>query len=80
MQTENINDKESILARLEKVDFNALTPTKGRESTLMMKVDEEVHDIFKIIAHRRGMSIKAMGNKCVLNFLKRCKQDLEEGY
>lgn len=80
MQTENINDKESILARLEKVDFNALTPTKGRESTLMMKVDEEVHDIFKIIAQRRGMSLKAMGNKCVLNFLKRCKQDLEEGY
>lgn len=80
MQIENINDKESILARLEKVDFDALTPTKERESTLMMKVDKDVHETFKAIANRRGMSVKAMGNKCVLNFLKRCKQDLEEGY
>lgn len=80
MQTKNANNKESILARLEKIDFNALTPEEEKKSTLMMKVDKEVHDIFKIIAHRRGMSILAMGNKCVLNFLKRCKQDLEEGY
>ncbi len=80
MQIENTNSKESILARLEKVDFDALTPAEGRESTLMMKVDKSVHEIFKAIASRRGMSVKAMGNKCVLNFLKKCKQDLEEGY
>jgi predicted HicB family RNase H-like nuclease len=80
MKVEKIYSKEDILARLEKVDFDALTPEEGKESTLMMKVDKEVHETFKAIANRRGMSIKAMGNKCVLNFLRRCKQDLEEGY
>ena len=79
MQTDNTNSKENILANFEKIDFDALTPSKERESTLMMKVDKDVHKMFSIIAGRRGQTIKAMGNKCVLDFLKKCKQDLEEG-
>jgi|LauGreDrversion4_2_1035121.scaffolds.fasta_scaffold21018_5 hypothetical protein len=74
----NNESKENIWALLAKIDFGQLTPEDSRAKTIMLKVDKDVHALFSKISDRKGLSMKALGNWCILDFLQRCKRDEDE--